>query len=56
MLDLEKVKLYLRIDLDVEDSLITNLISVAESYLQDAVTDYEKNYSIFINSCVKFKG
>ena len=45
MLELEKVKLYLRIDLDVEDSLITDLISVAESYLQDAVTDYKKNYS-----------
>lgn len=44
MLTLEKCKLYLRIDTDFEDELITDLIEVAESYMIDAVTDYQKNY------------
>ena len=46
MLDLQAVKLYLRIDSDYENSLIESLIEVAESYLIDGVTDYQKNYAI----------
>ena len=42
----EEIKLYLRIDGDYEDSLIESLIEVAESYLIDGLTDYQKNYAI----------
>lgn len=42
MVTLNEAKLYLRIDSDVEDSLITNLIAASESYLKDAVNDYDK--------------
>ena len=46
MITAEEIKLYLRIDSDYEDSLIESLIEVAESYLIDGVTDYQKNYAI----------
>ncbi|MEG0798702.1 MAG: head-tail connector protein [Acidaminococcaceae bacterium] len=36
------VKLYLRVDNDTDDTLISDLISVAEGYIRDAVTDYDK--------------
>lgn len=45
MITLDECKIYLRIDTDEEDSLIENFIEVAESYLIDGVTDYQKNYS-----------
>ena len=45
MLTLEKIKLYLRLDTDFEDELITDLTIVAESYMTDAVTDYQKHYA-----------
>lgn len=44
MITLESVKLFLRIDSDDENELLEHLISVAESYLIDGVTDYQKNY------------
>ncbi|WP_196600035.1 head-tail connector protein [Pectinatus frisingensis] len=40
---LDEAKLYLRVDSTVEDDLINNLIAASESYLKDAVTDYETN-------------
>lgn len=46
MLTLEKCKLYLRIDTDFEDTLIESLMKVAESYLIDGVTNYQKNYVV----------
>lgn len=45
MLTLEKVKRYLRLDTDFEDELITDLMIVAESYMTDAITDYQKHYA-----------
>lgn len=46
MLTLEKVKLYLRLDTEFEDELVTNLMVVAESYMTDAVTNYQKHYAV----------
>ena len=45
MITLTDCKLYLRLDTDFEDSLIESLMEVAESYLIDGLTDYQKNYS-----------
>lgn len=42
---LDEAKLYLRVDSTVEDDLINNLIAASESYLKDAVTDYDVNIS-----------
>ena len=43
-MDLSTVKLYLRVDGDTEDVLITQLMSVADGYMSDAVTNYSANY------------
>ena len=45
MVTLEKLKQYLRIDIDAEDSLLESFLVTAENFLKGAVTDYEKNYS-----------
>ena len=39
-MDKEKVKQYLR--LDYEDSLVDNFILISESYLKDAIDNFEK--------------
>lgn len=39
-MDKEKVKQYLRIDYD--DSLIDNFLIISESYLKDAIDDFNK--------------
>ncbi len=41
---LEDVKLYLRIDGDVEDTLLTQLLTASDSYMADAVTNYRTYY------------
>lgn len=41
---LSDVKLYLRVDGDAEDTLITQLMSVADGYMSDAVTNYSTYY------------
>lgn len=41
---LSDVKLYLRVDGDAEDTLITQLMSVADGYMSDAVTNYSAHY------------
>lgn len=41
---LSDVKLYLRVDGDAEDTLITQLMSVADGYMSDAVTNYSIYY------------
>lgn len=38
---LDSVKNYLRVDSDADDTLIENLMVVAEGYIRDAVTDYD---------------
>ena len=39
---LDNVKNYLRVDGDTDDGLIEKLMVVAEGYLRDAVTDYDR--------------
>ena len=41
-MDLEEVKLYLRITNDVEDGLLERMMSVAEGIISDAVTGYDE--------------
>lgn len=41
---LSDVKLYLRVDGNAEDTLITQLMSVADGYMSDAVTSYSTYY------------
>lgn len=41
-MDLEEVKLYLRITNDVEDGLLERMMSVAEGIIRDAVTGYDE--------------
>lgn len=41
---LSDVKLYLRVDGNAEDTLITQLMSVADGYMADAVTNYSTYY------------
>ncbi len=41
---LSDVKLYLRVDGNAEDTLITQLMSVADGYMSDAVTNYSTYY------------
>lgn len=41
---LSDVKLYLRVDGDAEDTLINRLMSVADGYMSDAVTNYSTYY------------
>jgi len=40
-LTLADVKLYLRVDSDVDDTLINSIMIVAEDYIRGAVTDYD---------------
>lgn len=46
MVSLSDVKLYLRIDTDDEDNLLNNLIDTAESYLRDAIDDFDNTYAL----------
>lgn len=41
---LSDVKLYLRVDGSAEDTLINQLMSVADGYMSDAVTNYSTYY------------
>lgn len=41
---LSDVKLYLRVDGNAEDTLLTQLMSVADGYMSDAVTNYSTYY------------
>ena len=43
-MNLSDVKLYLRVDGEAEDTLITQLMSVADGYMSDAVTNYATHY------------
>lgn len=45
MITLEKLKSYLRIDVDYEDDLLQDFLTTARAYLVGAVTDFEENYS-----------
>ena len=45
MATIEQVKLYLRIDTNDEDTLLNDLRSRAESYMQDAVDDFSSTYA-----------
>lgn len=42
---LELAKNYLRVDGTEEDELITHFLETAESYLRNAISNYEENYS-----------
>ena len=42
---LSEMKAYLRVDDSVDDSLIQNLMDAAESYLTEAVDDYDAKYT-----------
>lgn len=42
---LQDVKLYLRIDNDTEDALISELMSAADSYLDDAIDNFSTRYT-----------
>ena len=44
VMTLAEVKAFLRVDDSVDDELIQNLISAAESYLADAVDDFSAKY------------
>lgn len=44
MVTIEKAKLYLRIDGDEENELIQDLLTTAESYLDNAITNYAELY------------
>ena len=41
----EKFKLYMRIDGEIEDELLQQLLETARAYLIGAVSDFETNYS-----------
>lgn len=41
-LTLDEVKLFMRVESDVDDVLIARMMTVAEGNIRDAVTDYEK--------------
>lgn len=41
-LTLEEVKLFMRVESDVDDKLISRMMTVAEGNIRDAVTDYDK--------------
>lgn len=43
-MNLSDVKLYLRVDGNAEDTLVTQLMSVADGYMSDAVTNYAAHY------------
>lgn len=47
MVTLEKLKIYLRIDVDVEDELLQQFLGNAISYLSGAVSDYQTNYETY---------
>lgn len=42
---LELAKNYLRVDGSEEDALIERFLETAESYMRNAISDYEENYS-----------
>ena len=42
---LANLKEYLRIDIDAEDTLLTQCLSAADAYLNNAITDYATNYA-----------
>ena len=42
---LELAKNYLRVDGTEEDALIERFLETAESYMRNAISDYEENYS-----------
>ena len=44
MVTLEKLKLYLRIDVDDEDELLTDLLNTAKNYLHGAVSNFDEYY------------
>lgn len=45
MVTLGKLKLYLRIDIDDEDELLSELLTTAKNYLIGAVSNFEEYYS-----------
>ena len=42
---LADVKTYLRVDFDVDDGLLNQCLAAAESYLENAISDYKTNLS-----------
>ena len=40
---LTDVKTYLRVDFDVDDGLLNQCMTAAESYLENAISDYQSN-------------
>ena len=44
MVDVAAVKKFIRLDTDFEDDLIAELISIAVSYLSDALSNYKQLY------------
>ena len=42
---LADVKSYLRVDFDVDDGLLNQCMAAAESYLENAISDYKTNLS-----------
>lgn len=42
---LADVKTYLRVDFDVDDGLLNQCMAAAESYLENAISDYKTNLS-----------
>lgn len=43
---LEEVKIYLRIDTDIEDNFLTQCMAAADSYLGNAIDDFQENCQI----------
>ena len=41
-LTLDEVKLYMRVESDIDDTLIARMMTVAKGNIRDAVTDYDK--------------
>lgn len=44
---LNEVKNYLRVDIDDDDELLTELLATAEGYLKGAVSNFEDYYSAY---------
>ena len=42
---LTDVKTYLRVDFDCDDGLLNQCLTAAESYLENAISDYQSNLS-----------
>ena len=45
MATLEKLKSYLRIDINDEDALLQDFLTTARAYLTGAVTNFDENYT-----------